>query len=44
MFYYRDGLQSFHAYHPYQKKDERLPARIRAEVLKKYEQITRKKP
>jgi len=33
IFYYRDGVQSFHAFHAYQKKDKRLPARIRAEVL-----------
>jgi hypothetical protein len=44
IFYYRDGLQSFRAFYPYQKKDERLPARIRAEVLKRYEEITGKKP
>jgi hypothetical protein len=44
IFYYRDGLQSFHAFYPYQKKDERLPARVRAEVLKRFEQITGRKP
>ena len=44
IFYYRDGLQSFHAFYPYQKKDERLPARIRAAVLKRYEELTGRKP
>jgi phage-related protein len=44
IFYYRDGLTSFHAFYPYQKKDERLPARVRAEVLKRYEELTGKKP
>jgi hypothetical protein len=28
----------------YQQKSERLPDRIRAEVLRRYEQITGKKP
>jgi phage-related protein len=44
IFYYRDGLQSFHVIYAYQKKDERLPARIRSAVLKRYEEITGKKP
>jgi len=44
IFYYRDGIASFHAFYAYQKKTERLPDRVRAEVLKRYEQITGKKP
>lgn len=32
IFYYRDGLQSFHAFYPYQKKDEWLPARVRGSL------------
>lgn len=44
IFYYRDGIRSFHAFYPYQKKDERLPARVRAEVLKRYEEITWRQP
>jgi phage-related protein len=44
IFYYRDGAESFHAFFPYQKKDEKLPNRIRDEVLKRYEQLTGKKP
>jgi phage-related protein len=44
LFYHRDGVASFHAFHAYQKKDERLPARVRSEVLRRYEELTRKKP
>lgn len=44
IFYFRDGEQSFRAFHAYQKKDARLPVRVRAEVLKRYEEITGKKP
>jgi phage-related protein len=44
IFYYRDGVASFHAFYAYQKKDERLPDHVRDEVLRRYEQITGKKP
>ncbi|MBA4159331.1 MAG: type II toxin-antitoxin system RelE/ParE family toxin [Gemmatimonadetes bacterium] len=44
IFYYRDGAASFHAFYPYHKKDNRLPNRVRVEVLGRYEQLTGKKP
>jgi phage-related protein len=44
IFYYRDGTTSFRAFYAYPKKTERRPDRVRAEVLKRYEQITGKKP
>src|SRR5688500_13434560 len=34
LFYYRDGEASFNVFYPYQKKDEKLPHHVRAEVLK----------
>ncbi|HEX8271849.1 MAG TPA: type II toxin-antitoxin system RelE/ParE family toxin [Longimicrobiaceae bacterium] len=44
IFYYRDGAASFHAFYAYQKKEDRLPKQVRAEVLGRYEQLTGKKP
>ena len=44
LFYYRDGETSFHAFYPCQKKDEKLPNHVRAEVLKRYQGITGKEP
>ncbi len=44
IFYYRNGTNSFHAFHVYQKKDNRLPNHVRDEVLRRYEQLTGKKP
>jgi hypothetical protein len=35
---------SFHTFYAYRKKTKRLPDRVRAEVLRRYEQITGKKP
>jgi phage-related protein len=43
IFYYRDGPTSFHAFYAYQKKDNKLPNRIREEVLSLYEQFTGRK-
>lgn len=40
IFYYRDGESSFRAFFPYQKKDEKLPNRVRDEVLKAYKGLT----
>ncbi len=44
IFYYRDGATSFHAFFAYQKKEERLPGRVKDEVLKVYTQLTGGKP
>jgi phage-related protein len=44
LFYYRDGETSFHVFFPYQKKDEKLPSHVRAEVLRRYQEITGRKP
>ncbi|HEY7767211.1 type II toxin-antitoxin system RelE/ParE family toxin [Longimicrobium sp.] len=43
LFYYRDGEASFRLFYAYQKKDEKLPDHVRAEVMKRYEQLTGRK-
>lgn len=44
LFYYRSGESSFHVFYPYQKKDEKLPGHVRTEVLKRYQELTGRKP
>lgn len=43
-FYFRDGKRRFRAFFAYQKKDQKLPDRIRRKVLRRYRRITGKKP